>query len=47
MPESRELKQLHKVNRKLKQIVADLGLDRTILQKSLRIKMVSPAEGRA
>ncbi len=35
-PEVRELRQLREENRKLKQLVADLSLDRTILQESLR-----------
>jgi putative transposase len=36
--EIRELRQLRDENRKLKQIVADLSLDKTILQESLRKK---------
>ena len=36
--ELRELKQLKEENRKLKQIVADLSLDKTILQEALRKK---------
>ncbi len=36
VPEVRELRQLREENRKLKQLVADLSLDRTILQESLR-----------
>jgi putative transposase len=35
-PEIRELRQLREENRKLKQLVADLSLDQTILQDSLR-----------
>ena len=35
-PEIRELRQLREENRKLKQLVADLSLDKTILQDSLR-----------
>ena len=35
-PEIRELRQLREENRKLKQLVADLSLDKTILQHSLR-----------
>lgn len=38
IPELRELKQLRDENRKLKQLVADLSLDKTILQESLRKK---------
>jgi putative transposase len=37
-PEIRELRQLRDENRKLKQLVADLSLDKTILQESLRKK---------
>jgi putative transposase len=36
VPEIRELRQLREENRKLKQLVADLSLDKTILQESLR-----------
>lgn len=36
--ELRELRQLRDENRKLKQLVADLSLDKTILQESLRKK---------
>ncbi len=36
--ELRELRQLKEENRKLKQIVADLSLDQTILQEALRKK---------
>ncbi len=36
VPELRELRQLRDENRKLKQLVADLSLDRAILQESLR-----------
>jgi putative transposase len=37
-PELRELRQLRDENRKLKQVVADLTLDRTVLQEALRKK---------
>jgi putative transposase len=37
-PEVRELRQLRDENRKLKQLVADLSLDKTILQESLKKK---------
>jgi len=37
-PELRELRQLRDENRKLKQIVADVTLDRTMLQEALRKK---------
>jgi putative transposase len=37
-PEIRELRQLRDENRKLKQVVADLTLDKQILQESLRKK---------
>jgi putative transposase len=37
-PEIRELRQLREENRKLKQVVADLTLDKQILQESLRRK---------
>jgi putative transposase len=37
-PEIRELRQLRDENRKLKQLVADLSLDKTILQESLKKK---------
>ncbi len=37
-PEIRELRQLREENRKLKQLVADLSLDKTMLQESLRKK---------
>lgn len=36
--ELRELKQLQEENRKLKQLVADLSLDKSILQEALRKK---------
>ena len=36
--EIRELRQLREENRKLKQLVADLSLDKAILQESLRKK---------
>ena len=38
VPEIRELRQLREENRKLKGLVADLSLDKTILQESLRKK---------
>jgi putative transposase len=38
VPEIRELRQLREETRKLKQLVADLSLDKTILQESLRKK---------
>lgn len=38
VPELRELKQLREENQQLKQLVADLSLDKTILQASLRKK---------
>ena len=38
VPELRELRQLREENRRLKQLVADLNLDKTILQESLRKK---------
>jgi putative transposase len=38
VPELRELRQLREENRKLKQLVADLSLDKHILQESLRKK---------
>ena len=38
LPELRELRQLRDENRKLKGLVADLSLDRTILQDALRKK---------
>ncbi len=38
VPEIRELRQLRDENRKLKQLVADLSLDETILKESLRKK---------
>ena len=37
-PEIRELRQLRDENKKLKQVVADLTLDKHILQESLRKK---------
>ena len=37
-PEIRELRQLREENRKLKQLVADLSLDKTIFKDSLRKK---------
>ena len=38
VPELRELRQLRDENRRLKQLVADLSLDKTILQESLTRK---------
>ncbi len=38
-PEIRELRQLRDENRKLKQLVADLTLDKHILQESLKKKL--------
>ena len=38
VPELRELRQLRDENRRLKQSVADLTLDKQILQESLRIE---------
>ena len=38
VPELRELRQLREENRKLKGLVADLSLDKTILQEALRKK---------
>ncbi len=38
LPELRELRQLRDENHKLKGLVADLSLDRTILQEALRKK---------
>jgi putative transposase len=37
-PEIRELRQLREENKKLKQLVADLTLDKHILQESLKKK---------
>jgi putative transposase len=37
-PELRELRQLREENRRLKSVVADLTLDRTMLQEALRKK---------
>lgn len=37
-PDVRELRQLREENRKLKQLVADLSLDKTILRESLKKK---------
>ena len=36
VPEVRELRQLREENKKLKQLVADLSLDKTILQEAMR-----------
>ena len=38
VPELRELKQLREENRKLKGLVADLSLDKTILQEAIKKK---------
>jgi putative transposase len=38
VPEVRELRQLREENRRLKQLVADLSVDRSILQEALRKK---------
>jgi putative transposase len=38
VPELRELRQLREENRKLKGLVADLSLDKAILQESIRRK---------
>lgn len=38
VPELRELRQLRDENRRLKTLVADLSLDKTILQEALRKK---------
>ena len=38
VPEVRELRQLREENKKLKQLVADLSLDKTILHEALRKK---------
>jgi len=38
VPEVRELRQLREENRRLKQLVADLSVDKTILQEALRKK---------
>ena len=42
VPELRELRQLREENRKLKQVVADLSLDRHILSEAVKKKVVSP-----
>ena len=44
--EVRELRQLREENRKLKQVVADLTLDKTILKEALGKKVVAPARWR-
>jgi putative transposase len=41
-PEIRELRQLREENKKLKQLVADLTLDKHILQESLKISSKAP-----
>jgi putative transposase len=41
IPELRELRLLREENRKLKQLVADLSLDKTILQECLKKKGAS------
>ncbi len=38
VPELRELRQLREENKKLKQLVADLSLDKTILQEAMKRK---------
>ena len=38
VPELRELRQLREENKKLKQLVGDLSLDKTILQEAIRKK---------
>ncbi len=38
VPELRELRSLRDENRRLKQLVADLSLDKTILQEALQKK---------
>lgn len=38
VPELRELRQLRDENKKLKQLVADLSLDKTILQEAMKRK---------
>jgi putative transposase len=40
---TRELRQLRDENRKLEQVVADLTLDRTVLQDALQKQVVRPA----
>jgi putative transposase len=45
--ELRGLRQLREENRRLKQLVADLTLDKTILNDALGKKMVSPVQRRA
>ena len=45
--ELRELKAIREENRRLKTLVADLSLDKTILQEVLKKKVVSPAQRRA
>lgn len=44
--ELRQLRQLQKENTKLKKLVADLSLDKTMLQDVLRKCMVRPARAR-
>jgi putative transposase len=44
--ELRRLRQLEEENRKLKQLVADLTLDKTMLQEVLRKKVLKPAQRR-
>lgn len=46
VPELRELRQLRQEKRRLKHLVADLSLDKSILQESLRKKMVRPTDQR-
>jgi putative transposase len=45
VPELREVRQLRNENRRLKGLVADLTLDKNMLQEALR-KMVTPAQRR-
>ena len=42
VPEVRELRQLREENKKLKQLVADLSLDKTILQEAMRKQWRGP-----
>src|SRR5215217_2488489 len=45
--ELRRLRQVEEENRKLKQLVADLSLDKHMLQEALRKKLVKPVQKRA
>jgi len=47
VPELRDLRQVRGENRKLKDLVADLSLDKTTLQVSFRKRGVKPAQRRA